>query len=198
MSRHSLLLGLALLLNAGCEGKAPPEPPSRPAQTAQPAQPTAAKPADATTLTWTDPEGWTKEPQQRPMRLATYQVPGADDTSPAELAVFHFGPGDGGGIEANITRWVGQFSDVPSTEVVRAEKMTSAGAQVHVLEIPRGTFAAGMPGAPPTPQPDYGLLGAVVESPSGSYFFKLTGPSATVASQRARFHQLLDSVRPAS
>lgn len=198
MSRPSLLLGLALLLNAGCESKAPPEPAStRPAQVAQSTPPARGTPTVAK-LTWTDPEGWTKDPKQRPMRLATYHVPGSDDASPAELAVFHFGPGDGGGIEANITRWVGQFSDVPSSEVVRTEKTTSAGAPVHVVEIPRGTFASGMPGAPAVPKPDYALLGAIVESPSGSYFFKLTGPSATVANQRDRFHGLLDSVRPDS
>ena len=50
----------------------------------------------------------------------------------------------------------------------------------------------GRPGA----SENFGLLGAVVESPSGKYFFKLTGPSKTVASAKAGFEQLLDSMKP--
>ena len=35
-----------------------------------------------------------------------------------------------------------------------------------------------------------------VVAPSGPYFFKLTGPSATVRSAREAFLKLLDSVKP--
>ena len=75
---------------------------------------------------------------------------------------------------------------------------SNAASFASVPEVVKNTFASGMPGAPAVPKPDYALLGAIVESPSGSYFFKLTGPSATVANQRDRFHGLLDSVRPDS
>lgn len=130
------------------------------------------------------------------MRVATYRVPqGADDETAGELAVFHFGPGDGGGIEANIERWVGQFSDVPAGSIERSELRSASGLQQHVIEIPKGTFASGMPGGPTTPKTNYGLLGAIVESPSGSFFFKLTGPTATLQKERSRFFELLDSVR---
>src|SRR5271166_5893164 len=52
---------------------------------------------------WTMPAGWKAE-TQRPMRLATYRV-GAD----AECGVYYFGPGQGGSVDANLERWVGQF-----------------------------------------------------------------------------------------
>jgi hypothetical protein len=38
------------------------------------------------------------------------------------------------------------------------------------------------------------MLAAVVETPAGSYFFKLTGPQRTVESARSAFMMLLDSV----
>ena len=46
----------------------------------------------------------------RPMRAATYRIPAAKgDTEGAELAVFYFGQGQGGAVDANVKRWVGQF-----------------------------------------------------------------------------------------
>jgi hypothetical protein len=38
------------------------------------------------------------------------------------------------------------------------------------------------------------MIAAVVETPAGSYFFKLTGPQKTVESARTAFFALLDSV----
>jgi hypothetical protein len=145
------------------------------------------------------------------MRVATYRVVGArKDAAPpadsagaaateaAELAVFHFGPGDGGGVEPNVQRWIGQFSGVEPATIVRSERRASSGLAVHVVEIPRGTYASGMPGAPSTAKENFGLLGAIVESAGGAYFFKLTGPAAVLQAERDRFFQLLDSVRPGS
>ena len=65
-------------------------------------------------------------------------------------------------------------------------------------EIDKGTFASQMPGDPSQPRPDFALLGAIVEAPSGSYFFKFTGPRATVKAAHDAFYQFLDSVKPTS
>ena len=43
------------------------------------------------------------------MRVAQFTVPGADGAAPAELVVFHFGA-DAGTREANLQRWIGQFT----------------------------------------------------------------------------------------
>jgi len=62
-------------------------------------------------VSWTIPDRW-QVGDERPMRVATYVVPAADgDESGAECAVFHFGEGQGGDIESNIARWVGQFEN---------------------------------------------------------------------------------------
>jgi hypothetical protein len=39
------------------------------------------------------------------------------------------------------------------------------------------------------------LLGGIVSSPSGVYFFKLTGPTKTVKAARDPFLKMLDSVK---
>ena len=131
------------------------------------------------------------------MRKASYEVPHAGtDTEDGELAVFYFGPNDGGGIEPNVARWVKQFSGIEPGDVKRADREAN-GLRQHTVEIAHGTFESGMPGAGPSgPKKDYALEGAIVEAPSGAYFFKMTGPAHTVAVARAAFLQLLDSVRP--
>jgi hypothetical protein len=55
-----------------------------------------------------------------------------------------------------------------------------------------------MPGQPSKPKAGYALIGAIVDAPTGAYFFKLTGPKATVAAARERFYQFLDTVKPTS
>ena len=130
------------------------------------------------------------------MRVATYRVPHAGaDKDDAELAVFHFGSGQGGDVEANLRRWESQFSDKKG-DAKRTER-TVNGMKAHVLEIESGTYAAMamMPGQSAAPKSDYGMLAAVVETPLGSYFFKLTGPSKTVKAQKDAYMTMLDGVK---
>ena len=182
-----------------------PEPPgagsSAPALTPAP-QPRSAEaaPADSALppveITWVDPPALKRVPPKSPMRKASYVVPHVGkDTEDGELAVFYFGPGQGGGIDANVDRWVKQFSDVAPSEVKRADREAN-GLHQHTVEIGHGTFDAGsMSMAPGGAKKDYALEGAIVEAPSGAYFFKMTGPAKTIAAARPAFIELLDSVK---
>ena len=73
--------------------------------------------------------------------------------------------------------------------------IAASKSQAHLLAIDHGTFASGMPGEPAKQNPGYGLLGAIVETPAGNYFFKLTGPMKTVKSAEQTFLKLLDSIK---
>ena len=148
-------------------------------------------------ITWADPPGLRRVQPKNAMRKASYEVPHASgDSEDGELAVFYFGPGQGGSIDANVDRWVKQFSGVAASDVKRADREAN-GLRQHTVEIQHGTFDAGQMamGGSKGPKNDYALLGAIVETPGGAYFFKMTGPSRTVAAARAPFQQLLDSVR---
>ena len=161
----------------------------------------SAPPASSSTppveITWVDPPTFRRVPPKNAMRKASYEVPhAAADSEDGELAVFYFGPGQGGGIEQNVDRWVKQFSGIQPSDVKRADREAN-GLREHTVEIARGTFESGMPGMGAAgPRKDYALEGAIVEAPSGAYFFKMTGPTKTVAAARAAFMALLDSVRP--
>ena len=55
------------------------------------------------------PAEWQQQPPASSMRIAQYVAPG---DQPAELIVFYFGQGRGGGADLNIARWVSQFRPV--------------------------------------------------------------------------------------
>jgi hypothetical protein len=132
------------------------------------------------------------------MRKATYLVPRAPgDAQDGELVVFYFGPGQGGAVEPNIARWVQQFQGATPADVHRAERSAN-GLHQFTVEIDKGAYSSQMPGDSGQPKKDYALLGAIVEAPTGSYFFKLIGPRATVKAARDSFYAFLDSVKPAA
>src|SRR5687768_18162204 len=85
---------------------------------------------------WTAPAGWKAE-AARPMRAATYTIPlAAGDQGVAECVVNYFGPGQGGGVDANIERWRGQVlgSDgKPAT--AKIDKRTVRRSEEHTSEL---------------------------------------------------------------
>ena len=145
-------------------------------------------------LTWTAPAGW-KAQGERPMRAATYAVPkAAGDSEDGECAVFYFGPGQGGGVEANIQRWYGQFE---SASQPPAPRKAMAGKYKVTYVEHGGTYKSGGPmmGTAAAQKPGFQLLGAIVEGPEGSVFFKLTGPAKTVAASKAAFEKMIQGIK---
>jgi hypothetical protein len=153
---------------------------------------TAALADSAGALTWTAPATW-KVDAPRPMRAATYKMPAAKgDGEDGECAVFYFGQGQGGSVEANVQRWVGQFegAKAPAT---KKEKVS--GVEVTTLEL-EGTYTGGGgPMGPKVTKPGFRLLGAIAEGPEGAVFFKLTGPSKTVEQARAEFQKMVKGIK---
>ena len=189
---------------SGPESSPSSQPAASPPPAATPVSPVSPEPAvtalPPVEITWVDPPGLRRVPPKSAMRKASYEVPRAKgDAEDGELAVFYFGPGQGGGIDANVDRWVKQFSGVSPSDVKRADREAN-GLHQHTVDIQHGTFDAGQMGMSGSagPKKDYALAGAIVEAPSGAYFFKMTGPAATIAAARKSFLQLLDSIRAGS
>jgi len=146
-------------------------------------------------LKWTMPAGWTAE-GARPMRAATYHVPkAASDPDTAECAVYFFGAGQGGSVEANLERWKGQFQG-PNGKVADAQvqKRTIHGLAVTTISAAGEYSGMGGPmAANASGQPGYRMLGAIVQGPAGNVFLKFTGPDKTVLANQPKFEQLLAS-----
>ncbi len=140
-------------------------------------------------LNWTSPAGWTNQ-GSRPMRAATYVVPGD-----AECVVYFFGEGQGGSIEANLDRWKGQFQR-PDGKVADAKIATRTVHGMKVTTIDgSGTYsgAAGPTAREKIIKTGYRLLGAIIEGPGGNVFIKFTGPEKALNANQAKFEQLLAS-----
>ncbi len=136
-------------------------------------------------LRYKAPEGWTAEKPTSDMRVAQYKLPKADgDGEDALLVVYYFGKGQGGSSQANIDRWINQVHQPdghPSSERAKTEALTVNGLQVNTVDV-TGNYAGGMSpdSAPVNNKSIYRLRAAVIDTPKGSYFVKLTGPEKTI------------------
>jgi len=109
---------------------------------------------------------------------------------------FHFGPGNGGGIQANVDRWLGQFEEKGSALVSKVETVKVRNQDLTLVRA-QGTYLSGMPGGPKTPQPDTLLLGAIVPGPEGAVFIRFTGPSALGKAAEPDFRRMAEAATEA-
>jgi len=180
----------------GCSGDNPAETESAP----EPAVSAGPTTASAAGLRFEAPATWISEAPSSSMRLAQYRLPGLEgDPEDAELAVFYFG-GQGGSVQANVDRWIGQFSNLDGSPVTdpRVSQRDANGIPLTIVDV-RGTYhqSQGPMMAQTTAKENYRMLAAVAEGPAGPTFFKLTGPQPTVDHFEESFNSFLDTLRPA-
>jgi len=216
MKRDTLLLPMLLLSLGSCHGdqSAPPpsatEAPTADTSAMESAQSTGessvgpissrgeviaqgssgSQPQGEGSIDFDLPAGWQSQPPSSNMRIAQAAIPGPG--GPGDLAVFFFGPGGGGGVDANIERWIGQMENPGQP---KPETFETNGYKVTWIDVHGTLKASSMGMGPSTTQPNARLFGAVVEGPGGPWFFKATGPDATMAPARDGFVAMLKSVR---
>jgi hypothetical protein len=145
-------------------------------------------------LRWKSPDNWRAVKPASSMRLAEYHLPAEQGGEPATLTAFYFGKGGGGSIQANVDRWVGQFKKLSGEPEQKTR--TVNGLKVHLVDA-TGTFTVGAAMGGGQAQSDWRMRGAIVESPAGNFFFKLTGPQATVTAHESSFETFLSSFQAA-
>lgn len=135
------------------------------------------------------PKTWAKSDTVSSMRLATYEIPVAEgDKDKGELSVFTFA-GGGGGVAANLDRWVGQFSTRGRT--MKVTQGTGNAKSTYYLADIAGTFNKPI-GAPILRKTEaaegYRMLAAIIVLENEDVFYlKLTGPDATIKAQADAF-----------
>ncbi|HLU67899.1 MAG TPA: hypothetical protein VKZ63_16555 [Kofleriaceae bacterium] len=149
-------------------------------------------------VTFAPPQGWQEKPTTSSMRAGQFAIPG--EAGEAELVIYFFGSGGAGSVEDNLARWHDQFqADGGGKVTPKTSKKEVAGMQVTMTAVEGRYVAAMRPGAPEKhDKPDHAMLGAIVETSGGPYYFKLVGPAKTVSAARADFVALIDSIQPAA
>lgn len=144
----------------------------------------------------TAPANWiVKQPKSNIIEFE-FEVPVAEgDEIPGRVTVM----GAGGGIDANVDRWKGQFK-APAEGEVKAERkdLEIAGQPVHIVDI-KGTYmdkpGPFVPG-PGTERPDYRMLGAIITTKdAGQYFVKLYGPAKTIGAAEPSFKKMIEGMQ---
>ena len=142
------------------------------------------------------PKDWTAGPASA-MRVATYRISAAPgDKEGGEVAVFYFGQGQGGSVDANVERWFAQMEPEPG-----AKKPTRSQIRVGAIPVTlcaaEGNYTGGMVGggAAAGTKKGFALTGAIAEGKQGAVFFKLTGPKKTVSAAQKDFDALVRSLK---
>lgn len=135
------------------------------------------------------PANWKSAPPSNNLRLAQFEIPAVKgDKEPAELVISSFG-GTGGGVSANISRWVGQFAAGADRKVKVTQGESKDGK--YVFADLSGTYnkSIGPPFLRKTKAvPDSRMLGVILAVEGKAYYFlKLTGPKKTVSSITEEF-----------
>lgn len=139
-------------------------------------------------LKWDTPEGWSEAPasSMRDVNLS-FGPDGIGECYVARL------PGAAGGLESNVNRWRKQMGqgDLSAEEIAALPKIDIFGVPASLVTID-GSFT-GMGGAATID--DARMLGAVLMTPNGALFVKMTGPKDLVAANREAFEAFTASLR---
>lgn len=157
--------------------------------------------AAATALRYEPPLEWKPEPVSSSMRDAQFLIPRAEgDAQDGQFVLFHFGAGQGGPIDMNIARWRNMFTTADGQpvgdDVAKVEKTQVSGMTVTRLDV-SGNYSDPMmvrSGGKPI-EGEARMLAAIVEAPSGAWFFKAVGPKKTITAQEQAFHKMIESVK---
>lgn len=145
-------------------------------------------------FTFSRPSTWQWVPATSPMRKAELKVPGKDPAQAAEVIFFHFGAGQGGGVQANVERWYGQFAEGRDKINARSEDKKLTGLEITYV-FAEGTYLSGPPMGAKVPMKDYALVGAIIEDSAGSVFIKMTGPKDLTKTAEADFRKMVEGAK---
>lgn len=143
----------------------------------------------------TAPATWQQKPPQSAIVEHEFAVPAAEgDKTDGRLTIMSAS----GGVEANVARWYGQFTQPDGGSTRDRAKLSQskiAGQDVHLVDL-AGTYKDQRgPAAPAVERPNYRMLAAIITAKGGGdYFVKFYGPQRTVAENEKAFKSFIDSL----
>ena len=143
-------------------------------------------------MNFTTPEAFQADEPSSFMRKAQLKV--GEGKEAGEIVFFHFGAGGGGGVDANVKRWLAKFQE-PQDQINAKTEKTKAGEVPVTIVSADGTLNVGPPRGPADYKPAHALLGAIVEGKEGAIFIRLTGPTKTVKAHTEAFKKMVTGAK---
>jgi len=144
-------------------------------------------------------EQWTTLPASGMRKAQWYYGPLEDEKDSAVCVVYYFGPASGGGVQANLDRWIKQMTLPDGRDPKEAAiqyTLDVDGMTTHVLSL-YGTYNESMTpmGGNAVAHENYRMAAVIFEGPQGSVFFKLTGPDYTARAMIEGFMPMIKDVK---
>jgi hypothetical protein len=129
---------------------------------------------------WTPPSHW-QPAGEKPMRLASFDIPGSGGAK-GDVSISALG-GGAGGLLANINRWRGQvgLGAIDEAALARESESVELGGDHGTLVDLKG--------------PEKRILAVIVPRTDRTWFFKLSGPDALLTQEREGFVKFVKSVK---
>jgi len=157
-----------------------------PTYTETPPQPVAFRVGP---LLFERPAGWKWVKPEGSFRAAQLEKSGPHQTS-IVMAFSRFPTGTGGTVQANVDRWIQQFSQTSTPPVI--QNQTEKSCPLTMVKI-RGILKGDLPGGPKQPLPDALLLGAILEADGELIVAKLAGPASLVSPEERVFSAMISA-----
>ncbi len=145
-------------------------------------------------ISWKLPESWTEQPEGDPLRLTGFWAPDPrlteqdlPDPDPVDVSLVQLA-GDAGGLEANVTRWLGQVG-IPAAQtagVISAATTVRTATGQEALVVDFTNLLSG------DLTQSKSIVGAIITAGGTTVFVKAMGQKAKVARVRP---QLVGFVR---
>ncbi len=145
--------------------------------------------ASESQIAWATPQGWNEQPSSG-MRLGSFAVPGPAGKAGADVSIVQL-TGEAGGTLANINRWRSQLELGAISETQMARQVTQFsvnGIQATMVDL----LSSKPVGDPPQVTR---MLAVMIPQDASTVFVKMTGEEHMVTSQKAKFLQLVSSIR---
>ncbi len=143
---------------------------------------------------WTLPAGWTVQPEGDPMRLTGFWAPdpeftkkGEADPKPVDVSIVQLA-GDAGGLEANVTRWLGQVTLSPTL----AKKAIAEAKPIRTSTGQTGIVVDFTPYLSDDLTQSKSIIGAILDGGDNTVFVKAMGARSHVPKVK---EQLLEFCR---
>jgi len=196
---YSVFLTLGMLWVCGCDSGHSESKADRPVPEAEPLAVEVSKSDKAETqasglmefdgIQFKVPAGWEQialSPAQQGMISASFKIPHAGNDVKLTLSSV------GGGVNANLQRWSGQFQlppgETPLQESIRVDKIDAVWLDL------RGTFHSGL-AANSVAESGMRMIGVAIPRSPRDFYLKLTGPREQLLKVEDEFRDFVKSAR---